>query len=973
MSEWNIIYSLFDIAPNSSPDAWEIIGVDRDERDLRVILVAFEERKRVLAAGVVGQRQAVLVRKFQQEILVPAFNKVCTAAESDWLEGSDAEDAREDVVDDKAGSDFESIDVADFNLDSDEVNSESSAEYIDAVEFLKPEEEPIPVENSEDGKGDGAIPFLAVAEEDDASEDDSGYELAKKTVEHSKEESGDHEVPVLIDAERFVPELEASQQLRAIQDSMDESFSGEELDSYVVAEVDEEIPDVTPPAKKKKLGSEKFILYFIAVIPFIALGIFAIVLINLDPEGETANESSAENVAVVDENAELVSTERHEENADVDVADESQSEENVKVEEQQDDSKKLSLGLKPVEVPVRFSFLADEVKQSFSDGSKSVEVLEDIAVVLKAWQFIVQNAPDTEGYVTMLQNDRHRNQADAVFDLKAAGNDYLNSLLSEPDSSIEFPVEFFQEEFDSGENDRIWCAIELAGISGSTALQDYIFSRLADEKDPELVSRMVRAICLWSSATEQMAMFDLVNSARRDLCRKIFSNLLMRYEVDPLASGAYESLLPYSFTSRDLDKTLEWWKSNLLKLQQQKLRSQTRVNYGRQQQTEMTDTAYHATVLAVVWKNSIELSAALRNSREMPLLSPDMEINNSISYPVNQVLFRSVKQVADGLLAVMYDEFSAESFLEDLDILRFKALEYEFGDVELRAPFKAEEVSIYCDLISGGEFSGKFSSNNIDQKKSMLLQVRDDLFDAMNKYAASTVVDYGSDFTGDVASSLNLDYDFELNNEYQLVNETEEKVKKLLEEFRAEPFSAEKFNEVRYASYLADMQGKAGLAYLQLAIKALQSENSTAGGAIAIECFRKAMKWPESRGIMKKHVAGLYESLLQDPDFHCSFCGDTGYRLCPECDGSIFVRCQECRGYGAVTVRLEGRVTCPDCDGYGKVPCWECGGTGVVACLDCYDYLISQELFLPNDETLKEIQQEINLATLQVRVSVEEK
>ena len=979
MDEWKIIYSLFELPSDKKPDEWEILGVGRGERNLRKILDAFEERKRVLAAGIMGERQMVLVRRFQQEVLVPAFNKVCTEAERGKLE----EAAKEEIeVEEPAQYDMEDVP----GLKEDDGGSYSiseasvSSEYINAEEFLMPEEKPeVKQPQVED---DGMIPFLEVAEEDSVGggEDDEVYVepelIVEERKEAAKEESGGHEVPVLLDAEQFVPELESSQELRAIQNGMDDSKVEEQLDNFVgneVLEIDEPEDGEVESISKKKLGREKYLIYLIAIIPFLALGAFALFLIYFQPDSsEKAEVGKEEVVADAGAAAEGAGADGLVSGAGVEGTGAAGTDEAA---EDDADSLKLSLGVKPVDIPLRYSFLIDEVGVSFSDGTKPVEVLEDIAVVLKAWQFIVQNAPETEGYLAMMQNDRHRGNLHRVFDLKSIGEEgYLDSMLNEPDSSIEFPVEFFRGELESGNNARIWRAIELAGISGSTALQEYILRELEGQKDNELAGRMVRAMCVWTTPADQMAMLDMLKPGWRDMCRMVLGNLLVRYEIDPLSSGAYESLLPYNFTSRDLEKTIRWWQDNLLK--QSPAMSFQRGggrNLGRQNKPEMSETAYQATAIAVVWKNAIELSAALRSSRGMPLLAPDIELNSSISYPVNQVLFRSVKQVADGLLAVMYDDFSNESFLEDLDILRFHALEHEFGEVELRAPFKAEEILVFCDLIAGGEFNGKLRADKKAKESSPLLVVRESLYNAMRKYAASSVADYHADFIGDVSFYINLDFDFELNNDYEMVSESENKLKKLLEEFRSEPFSVEKFNEVRDASLETDMQSKAGLAYLQLGIKALESETANDGGAMAIDCFRNAIRWPGSGEILKKHAPGLYESLSHDPDYHCQSCGNTGYRLCPECDGLIFVRCQECRGKGAVTVKLEGRVTCPDCGGYGKVPCYDCAGTGVVACMDCYDYLTSQELFMPNDEVLKELQQEINLATLQISVEVSEK
>ena len=968
MAEWKIVYKILKIAMDREPNAWEILGVDRREKDLRKILSAFEERKRILAAGVTGQRQMVLVRKFQQEVLVPAFNKVCTEAERD-----DVEEIEEPEVE----PEFRAVedDVTGLTEDDDDnVYSLSAGETINADEFLKPEDKP----KADDviAEKEGLIPFLEVVEDSDnlaaieaAEERESGEPVAN-------DDSDDYQVPVLLDADQFVPELESSQELQALQNVMDDSRVEEQLDSYEELELvdDEPAEDVVKP-KKKKLGHEKFLLYFIAIIPFIALGVFAIVLINLDPD--KGGGAQAVGDGQVSEAVNEVENDGGVSGPEISGQESAEPVEAAAAEEPETGEMRLSLGVKPVEVPVRFSFLIDEVKASFSDGSSSVEVLEDIAVILKAWQIIVQNAPETGDYVLMLQNNRHRGRAYEVFDLESASMNELDELLSEPDNSIDFPIEFFQEELNSGDNARIWRAIELAGISGSASLQEFIFRELDKQKDQEQVSRMIRALCIWSSASDQMAMLDLIKPGKRDLARMIIGNLLMRYGIDPLASGAYESLLPHSFTTRDLEKTLEWWGDNLLKLSPAMPVNNmpvygNMVTNGVQAGSEVSETSYQSSVLAVVWKNAIELSASLRSTRGMPLLSPDIEINSSATYPLSQVLFRSVKQVAEGLLAVMYDEYSTESFLEDLDILRFHALEYEFGDADMRAPYKAEEVSVYCDLIAGGEFTGKYKVEKYTDSKSPLLSVRKSLFEAMSKYASSSVADYNAKFIGDVSYYIKLDFDFELNNEYELVNESDEKLKELLEEFRSEPFSADKFNEVRAASSQADMQGKAGLAYLQLAIKALQSGNSADGGSMAIYCFRNAMKWPESSAIMKHYTPGLYESLSQNPDYHCAACGDTGYRLCPKCNGMIFVRCQECRGNGAITVRLEGRVTCPDCGGYGMVPCWDCTGAGVVSCMECFDYLTSQELFLPDEEVLKELQQEINLSTLQIKVEIKE-
>ncbi len=967
MAEWKIVYKILNISTDREPNAWEILGVDRRENDLRKILSAFEERKRILAAGVTGQRQMVLIRKFQQEVLVPAFNKVCTEAERDEVEDLEEPETIEEEIPEVEEDEFRLKET-----DDDNVYSLATGDYIDADEFLKPDEKSAPVEAEDDDRG--AIPFLEVMEDSVSSE--AIEAKAEPDSKKSNDDSDDYQVPVLLDADQFVPELESSQELQALQNVMDDSKVEEQLDSFEELGVAEEEEGEEPKKQKKQLGREKYLLYLIAIIPFIALGVFAIVLMNMDPEKDGgADTVEVGQVSEVESGQDTgLAADAGDGSMDPDKPDKQASVTEAVLPE----NKKLSLGVKSVEVPVRFSFLIDEVRASFSDGSSSVEILEDIAVILKAWQIIVQNAPETSDYVLMLQNMRHRGRADKIFDLKSSGVDYLDSILSKPDSSIDFPIEFFREEFDSGDKVRIWRAIELAGISGSTSLQEFIFDELDKKKDQELACRMIRALCIWSSATEQLAMLDLLKPGKRELAKMMFGNLLIRYEIDPLSSGAYESLLPHSFTSRDLARTMEWWQNYLLRLSPSMAVSSGLVsgNMGvsrAQGADRITETSYQGNVLAVIWKNSIELSAALRSTRGMPLLSPDIEINPSITYPVSQVLFRSVKQLSEGLLAVMYDEYSKEDFLEDLDILRFHALEYEFGDVDLRAPYKAEEVSVYCDLISGGEFSGKFKTAQLIEGQSPLLAVRKSLFEAMTKYAASSIVDYKSDFIGDVSYYIELDFDFELNNEYELVNESEEKLKQLLEEFRSEPFSVDKFNKVRTASSQADMQGKAGLAYLQLAIKAMQSNNKNDAGAMAIDCFKNAMKWPESRAILKSYTPGLFESLSEDPDHRCSYCGDTGYRLCPECDGMIFVLCQECRGSGAVTVRLEGRVTCPDCGGYGIVPCWECAGTGVVPCMECYDYLTSQELFLPDDEVLKELQQEINLATLQIRVDVKPK
>ncbi len=990
MGQWSVFFKLFGIPDGTNPDNWQILGLDisADQHDIDL---AMQARKKILAdvASMLNQLQ---LHKFEAEVLLPAYiaasESVNTASEtpntSPAPENDDSGDYGLKPIDDvyyddpqpaspsPVDSDDDDDDIINlvepsysyeqFNdlpdtppapavdpvSDDDDIipglKSPDSVteEYIDQDSFLSLPDDyhPEPDEETTGEDDDDDIPFLEIALEDIAQPEQSAAALV---------------VPV-DDDDDSVPVLEAVPDVEDIPDDLLDNLTSDHDDLPHVEAVEQDDDEVDDEqSSSKNFLVDKMLVYLLAAIPVIAIIIFMSFLFSSDDK--TADTSTPADL--VDTDSQLV-----------DSTDSSSA--NTAVKKVNKD-KVFDFGFVAQEVPANFSLLLDKVAYSFTEEEDAISLLEDIVVTLQAWQLIASNSDDTSAFETMVESGDYRNNIHAAFGIDDIALDNLSELIGNTADEIDIPDELFESEFHSASPARRYRMVELAGVSNSSLLRDKLLKNLNGKDTDEVSSRTIRSICLWCAPADQYQLLNIVNPAIRDIARRVFNNLNTRYPYGELKKSEIDRMLPYSFTRRDVDKTLEWWQANLQKVSTAKQRPA--YNTKKKPETDLSPAQYRSVLLAAVWKNSYILNSLLRNSIYLPPLSPDIEISPNRDLPVDQILADSLKQISNGLLAVIYDLYSDKdiAILDDIDVIRFTSQEYDFVDVNYRAQAKVNEILIYCKLMNGEKYDNRKSSR-LNKNIDTYLAVRNTLYDALKKYASGNIVNYAQSPLVFADLDINIDLNFDLVSDYDMPATNNDRPDKpladILAQLRDNPFSTELYKEAQLASQSIDGRDSEGLVYLQLGIKALQNRKFGAGTAIAIDCFKKAVKWPASRRVLEQAKPTLVQILIESPDFICDSCGNTGYTICPDCEGTIYVRCDNCKGDGVITIKGEGRKYCPDCGGLGAVICSECEGSGVTRCQKCYDYITDLDLFLPDDKELIQLQQAVNMASLKINISI---
>ncbi|MBN2063539.1 MAG: zinc finger-like domain-containing protein, partial [Sedimentisphaerales bacterium] len=732
--------------------------------------------------------------------------------------------------------------------------------------------------------------------------------------------------------------------LEALDDLPDDFLDSIEPDiDRPAGEPEQESDDDDQDVPSSRLTPDKILGYVLAIIPIIALIIFISFLFSTDKKENTDEQLiSEEDIALIEK------------------ANKGNISEAIK-------NQVVESGFTAQTIPDNFLLMLDQLIASYSSGQDRLALLEDIAISLQAWQMIAGNISDTSAFSHILESQLYRNN-NMAFDLSEQENDRLAYVLAASDSEVALAPAFYNSVMKSANTNQKRRIIELAGVSGTTALRDLMLDTLKGKEDPEISCRIVRAFCLWLNTSDQSELLTLVSSSRRDLSRRIFDNLNMRYASVLENTSLSERFLPGSFTRREIDICLKWWQENILSLGNAARPGQNASLAG----AKSLPADEYAVLLAGIWKNSYILNAMLRSSVALPVMSPDMEINAGCELLIDQVLAESMAQVKSALLAVIYEKYAGDPLLKEIDLLRFGSREYDFIDADLRAQARANEILIYCKIMNGEKYESR-KTLRYNPGSNTLLLVRDALFEAIKNYASSKLAVYQRQSQGFGDLMLEFDLDFELvgESEYHSGDENaDDDLQKILAQLRADPFSQELYQKARMLSHNRDNVDSESLIYLQLGIKALANRKFGAGSAIAIDCFGKAMNYPLGRRILEHNMPSLVQALLEEPSFICSGCGNSGYVICPSCNGSMFVRCDACRGQGSVVDRTDGRQACYDCGGTGKLYCVDCNGSGVQRCVLCSEYISNIDLFLPDDQQLTKLQQAINHAALRYKIAI---
>ena len=962
MTDWSDIFLILGLPLGGNPDSWVILGVPNGEKDQKAIDAALKKRRKELMDDQFGL-DPVTVHKFESEILMPAYHEVCEVAQEDedtikLKDNSDSygfldDDADqndssgentyglvgEDADSDSIGLVDESYSYKDYDNVPDNSNSVTEVEKFDgllpedhghvedqkiaAEDFLSlPDDFDVSKDTSND---DSDIPVLEAVEDDD----DDNVEMAGKNYR-------DEDVPVI---EALVDDL---------PDDFLEKMTKEDV---VYAADDVDIEEDEPELEEvQRFSSEKLLIYALAAVPVIVLVIFAMFLFKSDPK-DNADDTGGSGTTEIVESAPAAET-------------------TAKAKPDKAIKEKFDFGFVAQDIPEKYLIMIEELAASYTYQDNQIELLEDIVVTLQAWQIIAGNVSDFESFVSMLRSDLYRGNGAVTFGINEYALSDFYKLLDMSADDIKLPVSAFNSAFgdtDSPYRSRI---IELASVSGGSDLRDTMFSRLTEKESYDTTSRIIRGVCTWLDQTDQLQMLDCIIPSRRDLANRVFNNLNARYSDPSYGIDAVESAMPFRYNRADIEKTLKWWQTNILTI-----KSNARVNNtAAKDSLTAVSPGYKAVLLSAVWKNAYMLNSIIRDSVFLPPVSPDLEIGSEKELPVDQLLADSMDQIVNGILAVIYDLFSKDDvkILNDIDIIRYSSREYDFVDRGLRAQSKAKEILIYCKLMKGEKYDST-KMMRIEKNKSTYLVVRDTLFESLKRYAAGNLCNYAHDPTLYEELGLDLALDYGLIDHYNSEATSENDYNRAIAELRQNPFSKELYQAAMQQSLSRDEVFNEGLVYLQLGIKALKNKKFGSGTAIAIDCFSKAVKWPVSKQVLQDHLPALVDILLEDPDYLCPHCGNTGFVVCDKCEGNLFVRCDNCGGDGSVIVKGEGRQYCPDCGGYGKVACFTCDGRGVLSCIDCYDHITDVDLFLPNEEQLKTLQQAVNLAALNVSIKVKQK
>ncbi len=956
MSDWSLIYKKFGLDTDFEPDCWQLLGIHRSHGDLGLLDAALASRRRLLTSLEMTTDQ-LYIRKFEAEVLLPAYIKACESLnETEHLPEPHADGrlgmsiAKEDGSEPQGEDDIYGLkDLPDGPLElHDQKNEMQGVDDPDDIIGLKKEEfvftefeqeknvpvselsdEPLPLsellgdssagELISDKSNDSAFPLTG--------EQDHDYSLAEADIAGQEDISTEH-VPVLEALDDLPDDF-----LDSIEPDLDRS-SGEpeqEPDGD-----DDDLPS-------RSLTPDKILGYVLAIIPIIALIIFISFLFSTDKKDNT------EGQLISDEDI-----------AQIEIANKKNISEAIK-------NQVVESGFKAQAIPDNFLLMLDQLIASYSSGQERQALLEDIAISLQAWQMIAGNISDTSAFSHILESQLFRNN-DMAFDLSEQENDRLAYVLSASDSEVALTPAFYNSVMKSANTNQKRRMIELAGVSGTAVLRDLMLDTLKGKEDPEISCRIVRAFCLWLNASDQSELLTLVSSSRRDLSRRIFDNLNMRYASVLENTSLADRFLPGSFTRREIDICLKWWQENILSLG---IAGRPGQNNSLAEAKGLPADEY-AVLLAGIWKNSYILNAMLRSSVSLPVMSPDIEINAGCELLIDQVLAESMSQVKNALLAVIYEKYAGDPLLNEIDLIRFGSREYDFIDADLRAQARANEILIYCKIMNGEKYESR-KTLRYNPGSNTLLLVRDALFEAIKNYASSKIAVYNRQpqSFGDLRVDFELDFELVGESEYRSGDENAEAdLQKVLVQLRADPFSQELYQKASMISHNRDNVDSESLIYLQLGVKALSNRKFGAGSAIAIDCFSKAINYPLGRKILEHNMPSLVQVLLEEPGFVCASCGNSGYVICPACNGSMFVRCDACRGQGSVVDRTEGRQACYDCGGTGKLYCVDCNGSGVQRCVSCSEYISNIDLFLPDDQQLNKLQQAINHAALRYKIAI---
>ncbi len=616
-------------------------------------------------------------------------------------------------------------------------------------------------------------------------------------------------------------------------------------------------------------------------------------------------------------------------------------------------------------VPQHFMQLLDLVRNSFSKDNREDHVLEDIIVLLRAWQYMAGNIDSYPRFEALLQRQEYRSNPTTIVE-KDIPMEGLKFLVRDHAEDIALPANYFDNVFSSQSPVHRGRAIELATITNSHGLRNVLIESLENDQEMETVGRIIRGLCVWGSYEAHFELLSSINPAKRDISRRILNNLNGRYANISSSGENIDRYLPYDFTRRDVEKSLLWWQGNLAKLA-----GSGPANYPARQNASV-NTGYlpseiRAFLLAEVLRVSIILNSTLRSSVNLPVISPELEISTRRIVPLEQALSDSIRQLGSGILAVIYHKYSEKNeVFNEIDIIRLFSHKYDFIDIGQRASARANELLGYCCLTAG-------QKPELDSQQALsfeLISVRDTLWQALNMYAVGEMADYQrKPFVIDDVG-LTVSVDFELGGDINAASPvSNSEIVKIQEQIDSEPYSPQLYQQDRLISDSMTADESEGLAFLQLGIKALRNRQSWTATAIAIDCFQRAVQSVSSKAILAKVKPELVGFLMENPDHFCEICGNTGYVICPDCRGMVYQRCLNCKGQGQVTVRLEGRGICPDCYGHGHVPCEKCLGSGVVGCNHCYEYVIGLDILLPNESQLIDLQYAANLATLKLIVS----